>query len=415
MSDRFRQLALSAGLAGTMAAALGAPVNGAATRAANGGDVRWDSAPAFPAQAKPITNDDVVLMVTNKIDDKIILTAIDSAPATAFDTTPAGLAKLRHPSSDSKVVIKHKLILEVQKVAALKQPRHLVTSADIVAMVAGDLDQNEILEAIDTASSTEFDVSPVGLVALKNGGVSDLTIAHMQDVAAAPAAIASAAPAGGSHPPDSGSARRLDAPASSGATRTPTGSAQAATREPAASPTSSGSSASAPAKLAPSSAKTVSQPEVINVVYHIDAPGKLRQLERQSADTGAHAGIFHASAKASIDGESSPIKLQAGRIHEFEVQLANGADPSKFHLFLFDSKNGKREVTVAKASGFTRSTQSGMGTVLFDIAKVSDTVYRFVLGANTPPGEYGFSATDSQEVFAFSLLAAAEPCDSLGR
>jgi hypothetical protein len=44
---------------------------------------------------------------------------------------------------------------------------------------AGLSDENIIL-AIDGASSTQFDVSPEGLMALAKGGVSKAVIAHMQ-------------------------------------------------------------------------------------------------------------------------------------------------------------------------------------------------------------------------------------------
>jgi hypothetical protein len=134
------------------------------------------------AQSGPMSNDDVVLMVTNKLSEKIIIGAIDNAANTGFDVTANGLVKLKKP--DSKIAVSNAVILEVQKIAAAKQPRLSLTNADVIAMVAGGLGDEIILRAMENAASTSFDTSPKGLVDLKVAKVNDKVVQQMQKASA---------------------------------------------------------------------------------------------------------------------------------------------------------------------------------------------------------------------------------------
>jgi hypothetical protein len=126
----------------------------------------------------PMSNADVVTMVAGKVSDGVILTAIHNATASAFDVTSKGLVNLKSSG------VKDKIVVAIQKAAADKQaagsPRPALTNADIVAMVAGKLSTDVIVAAINTASTTAFDVSPTGLVDLKAGGVSERVTQTMQ-------------------------------------------------------------------------------------------------------------------------------------------------------------------------------------------------------------------------------------------
>jgi len=55
-----------------------------------------------------------------------------------------------------------------------------LTNADVLQMVAAKLAEDIVLKAIEDAPKKTFDLSPAGLVALKNGGVSDELIRVMQ-------------------------------------------------------------------------------------------------------------------------------------------------------------------------------------------------------------------------------------------
>ena len=55
-----------------------------------------------------------------------------------------------------------------------------VTNADVVSMTAGKLSDDVIVGAIQQAATTEFDLSPAGLIALRNAGVSDRVLQAIQ-------------------------------------------------------------------------------------------------------------------------------------------------------------------------------------------------------------------------------------------
>jgi hypothetical protein len=56
-----------------------------------------------------------------------------------------------------------------------------LTNADVIAMVAAGLSAEVIVKSIGMASSTDFDVTPTGLIALKKAKVPDGVISAMQD------------------------------------------------------------------------------------------------------------------------------------------------------------------------------------------------------------------------------------------
>jgi hypothetical protein len=63
--------------------------------------------------------------------------------------------------------------------SAQNQPRQTLTNDDIVKMVRAQLSTNIILATMDSAN-VNFDLSPNGLIALKQAGVDDQMIAAMQ-------------------------------------------------------------------------------------------------------------------------------------------------------------------------------------------------------------------------------------------
>lgn len=55
-----------------------------------------------------------------------------------------------------------------------------VASADVISMTAAKLSDDVIMGAIRQATTTDFDLSPAGLIALRNAGVSDRVMQSMQ-------------------------------------------------------------------------------------------------------------------------------------------------------------------------------------------------------------------------------------------
>jgi hypothetical protein len=127
----------------------------------------------------PLTNDEIVMMVKSRLSEGVILTAIETAPSTSFDTTPTGLLALRTGN------VRDKVILAIQKAASEKDKRaskFVMTNDDVIKMSSGKVRMSDavITAAIQYAPATAFDVSPKGLVDLKMGKVSSNVIQIVQ-------------------------------------------------------------------------------------------------------------------------------------------------------------------------------------------------------------------------------------------
>ena len=93
----------------------------------------------------------------------------------------------------------HKLLLALFLALPLVSLAAPLTNQDVITLVKGGLGEATILQAIDT-SEPAFDTSAAGLVALKNGGVSDTVIQRILSRASAkpaPAPVAAASAAAG--------------------------------------------------------------------------------------------------------------------------------------------------------------------------------------------------------------------------
>jgi len=66
----------------------------------------------------------------------------------------------------------------------LAQSSRVLTNADIIQMTSAKLSEQVILNSIQTSPNNKFDVSPGGLIALKQAGISDAVIAAMQKAGA---------------------------------------------------------------------------------------------------------------------------------------------------------------------------------------------------------------------------------------
>jgi hypothetical protein len=71
-------------------------------------------------------------------------------------------------------------VASTQPVAAPSAPSSGMRNQTVIDLAKAGLSDENIILAIDAAASTQFDVSPEGLVALSKAGVSKGVIAHMQ-------------------------------------------------------------------------------------------------------------------------------------------------------------------------------------------------------------------------------------------
>ena len=148
-------------------------------------------------------------------------------------------------------------------------------------------------------------------------------------------------------------------------------------------------------------AESSSEPQFLNVVVYLQPTGKTISLERQTASVQTNKialGFGGAKQIASVAGSKSTVQLTTGEVHEFAVKLPSGIDPSKFELFKLDSVEDHREVVLGQVGYISKG--SGMGRAPFDIASFGSS-YKFITAASLPPGEYGFSANDSQDMYCF--------------
>lgn len=157
------------------------------------------------------------------------------------------------------------------------------------------------------------------------------------------------------------------------------------------------------------------EPELFNVIYQFDqSTNALVALERVTAEVATRVralGFGGARATAEIKGTRAPLRLRAGEPMEFVVQLPSGVDPSKFQLFRFEIRDRKRVVLLAKAGAFTGSSSSIPGLVQINAGRHGTASYKLAPAGELGAGEYGFSASDSNDVFCFGVDAKTAPAD----
>lgn len=149
----------------------------------------------------------------------------------------------------------------------------------------------------------------------------------------------------------------------------------------------------------------VVEPQIIGVVYYFDsANNKLVDLERQTAKVKGKVKAFGfggAKSIAELKGTKSSVRLIANQPLEFVLQLANGVDPNKVELYIFEIKKDKREAILGKATML--SAEAGNGRIQINVMKHGQSSYKIVAAKNLAPGEYAFSATESYDVFCFGV------------
>ena len=155
-----------------------------------------------------------------------------------------------------------------------------------------------------------------------------------------------------------------------------------------------------------SNAQTILEPTSLNSVVYLDTTSepKIVPLEVQTGAVVKKARAFGfggASVTGSVPGNTSSIQLPSGQSHIFAVRLVQGVDPSKYTLYKMEPTGSSREVMLSNA--YVVGAEGGMGTVRYETQQLGASSYKLVIAPNLPPGEYGFTAKDSPNVFLFSL------------
>jgi hypothetical protein len=399
-----------------------------------------------------LTNDDVVMMVQNRLNDKIILTSIDNAPATAFDATPSGLLALKAGG------VKDKIISEIQRIAAEKQApslnRFVMTNDQVLLMVSGKVRLSEeiVIAAIQNAREKAFDISPKGLIDLKTGGLNDTVIRLIQDQSA-PKAAATAAPTVGETVPnplyvapgarDSASSGFATGPASSAAPKANTPGTSGGSAALSA-PSANGPAAHAPGTGAvptEASGRSAKAPVALGKVptdsgiylYSDDGKGPAFLLLEPTVYTATKTGgafktamtygIAKMSVKASVRGAQASIGTSDSSAEFYfvfenkQTQLGasspwgGASSPNEFSLIRFDVKSSTREVIVGQANAYgAQSGTQDKANVEFTSTRLAPGTYHVVPKAPLADGQYAFivggsatAATLGNRLFDFGI------------
>lgn len=149
----------------------------------------------------------------------------------------------------------------------------------------------------------------------------------------------------------------------------------------------------------------VVEPQVIGIIYYFDsANNKLVDLQRETARVKGKVkalGLGGAKSIAELKGTKSSVRLSANQPLEFVIQLANGVDPNRVQLYLFEIKKDKRESILGKETML--SSEAGTGRIQINVMKHGQSSYKIVAAKNLIPGEYAFSVNDSYDAFSFGV------------
>ena len=142
---------------------------------------------------------------------------------------------------------------------------------------------------------------------------------------------------------------------------------------------------------------TVSEPDLIGVMYFQDLSGTLLSLEQNRAMPRRRASGNSQQTYWEMAGASSPARLKSGQKMLFVIRLANGIDPTTFSLFPLETKNGSRR------------TESDPGnktaplTLMFNVTRIGESSYGLAPLQDLAAGEYAFSPKNSDDAYCFGV------------
>jgi hypothetical protein len=233
-----------------------------------------------------------------------------------------------------------------------------MTNHDVIQMISAGLSDQVIIGSIRQASAKNFDLSPMGLVALKKGGASDALIVFMQ-TGEAPAS-SDAVPAVGT-PPDK----------------------PAVSTEKTAAP--SGSPAIPPVVVSEDGVYYVDGPSV----HRIEARTPYQTRTGSTAVSRLTLGIKKARLNAMLPGLSAD--LQVSQSPKFYVHTAENESVGEYYLIRFTVKQaqGRRELEVGSAGlGKAQAGFAEKDIYLIEAKRLEKNIYVVTPKVALPAGEY---------------------------
>jgi hypothetical protein len=151
-----------------------------------------------------------------------------------------------------------------------------------------------------------------------------------------------------------------------------------------------------PAPLPPP-VNTISEPDLIGVLYFQDPSGTLLSLEQNRGIPRRRASGNSHQTYWEMAGASSPVRLKSGQKMLFVIRLANGIDPTTFSLFPLETKNDNR-----RTESDPRNKTAPL-TLIFNVTKIGESTYGLTPTKDLAAGEYAFSPKNSDDAYCFGV------------
>ena len=143
--------------------------------------------------------------------------------------------------------------------------------------------------------------------------------------------------------------------------------------------------------LKPASAP-MGEPPRPDFVYFVDEQANsLVPLEAEKLTFGANAGPFRVTGYSGVISERSPVRLKVGSKWNFEIRRATPTQKLSFLLERFQSKGGRRTVSLGKKSK-TSSNPGKPGLLNYNSTPYGNSSIELTIPYDLVPGEYGFLA-----------------------
>jgi len=143
--------------------------------------------------------------------------------------------------------------------------------------------------------------------------------------------------------------------------------------------------------------KTVSEPDLIGVMYFQDPSGTLLSLEQNRGIPRRRASGNSQQTYWEMAGASSPVRLKNGPKMLFVIRVANGIDPTTFSLFPLQTKNDSR-----RTESDPRNKTAPL-TLIFNVTKIGESSYGLAPVQDLAAGEYAFSPKNSDDAYCFGV------------
>ena len=162
--------------------------------------------------------------------------------------------------------------------------------------------------------------------------------------------------------------------------------------------------------LLPAQAQQI--PEQIGLVYYLDpVQNVLIPLAKELATVRTSSrvlGFGGATSRAELKNKQSSLKLPAGQSYEFFIR---GVDPTRFKLYRFEvkEKENRRELLIYRSGAMNVRGQTVLqqSEIPVSITECGESCYKLAPTDVLKEGQYGFSPTDSNDTFSFSLVASS--------